>query len=122
MYKRQHSHSLSLPDFDFAIGEGADVLATMHYYVMGEPLNLLSVFVPSEKMYLLYDGLILLRLYLAGLAFSYLCLETSRKNRFAILAGAISYVFCFWALFNAARHPYFLTPMIYFPLLILGVE
>ena len=117
-----HSHSLSLPDFDFAIGEGADVLATMHYYVMGEPLNLLSVFVPSEKMYLLYDGLILLRLYLAGLAFSYLCLETSRKNRFAILAGAISYVFCFWALLNAARHPYFLTPMIYFPLLILGVE
>lgn len=115
-------HKLILPDYDFAIGEGADIIATMHYYVMGEPINLLSVFVPIDKMYILYNGLVILRLYLAGISFSVLCFETNQKNRLGILAGALCYVFCHWAMRNAARHPYFLTPMITFPMLILGVE
>lgn len=44
------------------------------------------------------------------------------ENRYGILAGALSYDFCYWAILNAARHPYFLNPMIYFPLIILGIE
>ena len=38
------------------------------------------------------------------------------------MAGALTYSFCMWGLTNAARHPYFLNPMIYFPLIILGIE
>lgn len=117
-----HSHVICLPDYDFYISEGADILTTMHYYVVGDPLNLLAVFFSTSKMYWLYDGLIVLRLYLAGLTFSFLCFETSQKNRQGILAGALSYAFCYWAMLNSARHPFFLTPMIYAPLLILGVE
>ena len=45
-------HKISVPLWDMQIGLGSDVLTTLHYYVIGDPLNLLSVFVPDEK----YDG------------------------------------------------------------------
>ena len=116
-------HRLVVPEWDFALGEGNDILETLHYYVIGDPFALLSVLVPTRLMYLYYDGMILLRLYLAGIAFSCLCFYLVRnRSRCAVLAGALSYVFCYWSIYNASRHPYFLNPMLYFPLLILGVE
>jgi len=115
-------HRLVIPAWDPYIGEGSDVLSTLHYYVIGDPLNILSVFAKTGNMYLLYSFLIVLRLYLAGFSFSFMCFSLGQKNRWAILAGSISYSFCYWAVLNAARHPYFLNPMIYFPLIITGVE
>lgn len=115
-------HQLSIPAWDFCIGEGSDILTTFHYYVIGDPFSLFSVFVPTRFMYLYYEAMVLLRMYLAGAAFSCLCFRTGIKHKGGVLAGSMAYVFCFWALRNAARHPYFLNPMIYFPLLLLGVE
>ncbi len=112
----------ALPAWDFSIGEGSDVLTAFHYYVIGDPFTLLSAFVPLRFLHLYYEGMVLLRLYLAGIAFSCLCFRTGLRNKCGVLAGSMAYVFCFWALRNAARHPYFLNPMIYFPLLVLGVE
>lgn len=116
------NHELIIPAWDFSIGEGSDILTALHYYVIGDPLNLLSVFVPARHTWVLYDFLIILRLYLSGLFFSLLCFETGQRNQYGILAGAMTYTFCLWALFNAARHPYFLNPMVYMPLLVMGVE
>lgn len=65
--------------------------------------------------------MIILRLYLSGLFFSLLCFETGQKNPYGILAGAMTYAFCAWVLV-AARHPYFLNPLVYMPLLVMGVE
>ena len=36
---------LSVPHYDFNIGEGEDILTALHYYAFGDPLNLLAVFV-----------------------------------------------------------------------------
>lgn len=113
---------LVIPAWDFSFGEGNDILSTLHYYVLGDPLTLLAAAFPTRYMWVLYDGLILLRLYLAGLFFSILCFYTGIKSRCGILAGALTYAFCSWGIMNAARHPYFLNPMIYLPLLILGIE
>ena len=115
-------HLPVIPDWDFCIGEGSDILNALHYYAMGDPLNLLSAAVPVRYTYILYSGLVLLRLYLAGAAFSALCFGLGHTDRRGILAGAVSYAFCCWAIANASRHPYFLNPLIYFPLLILGAE
>lgn len=30
-------HQLIVPNWDFSIGEGSDILATLHYYVIGDP-------------------------------------------------------------------------------------
>lgn len=116
-------HRFVLPEWDFSFGEGNDILQTLHYYVIGDPFAVFSVFVPIRFLWIYYDAMILLRLYLSGIAFSCLCFYT-RKNvgRYAVLAGALSYVFCYWAILNANRHPYFLNPLLYFPLILLGIE
>ena len=114
--------AFTLPNWDFSLGEGADVLSTLHYYVIGDPLNLLAAAFPTRYMWVLYDGLVLLRLYLAGLFFSLLCFYTGIESRYGVLAGSLTYCFCQWGLLNAARHPYFLNPMVYLPLLVLGIE
>ena len=73
-------------------------------------------------MHVFYSFSCILRLYLAGLAFSAFCFGTGKRSRYGIMAGSIAYCFCGWALMNAARHLFFLNPMIWFPLLILGIE
>ena len=138
-------HRLEIPLWDMDIGYGSDILDTLHYYVIGDPLNLLSVFMPSSGMEYLYEGLILFRIYLAGLSFSWFSLschrwqprsrqwggkpvtlpETGDRNysiEGAVLVGSVCYCFCSYVLNTAVRHPYFINPMIYLPLLLLGVD
>lgn len=113
---------LTVPQFDFSIGEGSDVLQTLQYYVIGDPFAFFAVLSPLRLMPFYYTAAILLRLYLAGIAFSALCFQLGNQSRSAVLAGAVAYVFCYWALAQAGQHPFFLNPMLYLPLLALGVE
>lgn len=141
------NHRLELPLWDMDIGYGSDILITLHYYVVGDPLNLLAVFVPDSGMEYLYEGLILFRIYLAGLSFS--CFAFSRNHwqlfyrrrginmgepeeagafvvnysgEGEVLVGSACYCFCGYVLNIAVRHPYFINPMIYLPMLLLGVD
>ena len=114
-------HRLVIPQWDFYISEGADILQTLHYYVIGDPIAALSVFIPSDKIHIFYGISMIFRIYLAGIAFSELAFGTGRTNTFGILAGALTYDFCSWTM-RAIDHPYFLNPIIYFPLFILGIE
>ena len=115
------NHKLIIPQWDMTLGLGADVITTMNYYVLGDPLNLLAVFVSPEKTEYLYTFLIVLRIYLAGLVFSVYCRHWNFRP-FYILLG--SYIYCFgnFALYTGIMHPFFLNPMIYLPLLLLGIE
>lgn len=112
---------LVIPDWDFYIGEGSDIMTVLGYYVIGDPLALISMFVPERYTHYLYTFLCILRSYLAGVSFSLLAFGTGKKSRYAVMAGSISYIFCSWTLM-AGIHPFFLNPMIYFPLIILGIE
>lgn len=112
---------LEIPMWDFTIGYGSDVLASMHYYAFGDPLDLISILVPSEFSEFAYCFLILLRLYLSGISFSLFAFKMNNR-RCAILAGSIAYVFCGYTFYAAVRHPFFMNPMIYLPLIILGAE
>ena len=91
-------HRLEIPLWDLKIGYGSDLLTTLHYYAYGDPLNLLSVFVPKEAwMDEFYSFLILLRIYLAGLSFSFFCFQRQEK-KMAVLMGALLYAFSFWTM------------------------
>lgn len=114
-------HTLEIPLWDFSIGYGTDIIAGLHYYAFGDPLNLLSIFVPSKYTEYLYMFLSVLRIYLSGIAFSKYCFYMKRE-KIAILFGSFIYMFSGYTLFSFARHPFFLTPMIYFPLLLLEAE
>lgn len=114
-------HKFLIPMWDMHIGYGADILLTLHYYVLGDPLNLLSVFVPVEKTEYLYGALILLRLYLAGIAFSlYAFYHKQRKS--GTMTGMLLYCFSGYVLYAGVRHPYFTNPMIYLPFLLIGID
>lgn len=60
-------HQLVLPQWNFSLGYGGDILTTLHYYVIGDPLDLLSIACPTRYAVYLYSFLSLFRLYLAGL-------------------------------------------------------
>ncbi len=155
-------HSLSVQSWSFGLGYGADVLTTLHYYCVGEPLTFLTILVPEKYTKYYFEFLILLRPYLAGLAFSLyakymlagryslaelyperkengenpqnaesqtqICAgmketpETDFRTGMGILAGALCYAFSGTVLYLGMLHPFFVTPMIYLPLLLLGVE
>lgn len=110
-----------LPMWNFNIGYGSDILTTLHYYVIGDPLCLLSFFVKRQDSEKLYNFLILLRLYLVGISFSIFGIKM-RENKFGVFLGTLTYTFCMYALYTSVKHPYFINPMIYFPLLLLGIE
>lgn len=111
---------VDIPLWDFTFGFGADILTTLHYYVIGDPLTLLSMFVPTRYTEQLYHFLIIFRLYLAGIAYSFYAFRM-KKEPVPVLIGALIYVFCGFAIV-AIRHPFFLNPFIYLPLILLGVE
>ena len=107
--------------WDMNIGYGSDILTTLHYYVIGDPLTLFSVFVPRKNTEILYEILIFVRIYLAGITFSFYCFY--RKNpKQATFIGSLVYIFAGWTIYASMKHPYFSNPMIYLPLVLMGVE
>lgn len=114
-------HKIFFPMWDMHIGFGSDILTTLHYYVIGDPLTLLSVFVPEKNTEILYEILIFLRIYLAGITFSIYCFY--RKNpKQATFIGSLVYIFAGWTIYASMKHPYFSNPMIYLPLVLMGIE
>lgn len=114
-------HRLNIPQWDLHIGYGADILTTLHYYVIGDPLNLLAVFVPAAYMEYLYGFLCFLRYYLAGITFSMYCFY-HKNGKLPVLLGSLIYVYSQWMIVTGLEHPYFMNPCIYLPLIMLGVD
>lgn len=110
-----------IPMWEMSIGYGADIIQTLNYYAIGDPLNLLYGFVPEKYTEIMYHFMIILRMYLAGIIFIMYSRKMKKRDEGAII-GAVVYVFCGFTLRLGLRHPFFLNPMIYFPLLCLGIE
>ncbi len=122
LYNFLNNHEIQPLMWDFSIGEGSDIISTLHCYSFADPLCLINVFVPDQYMHLAYLFSSVFRLHLAGLFFSMLCFYLNVENKFGILAGSLAYSFCFWALKNFTMHISFLSALMYLPLLILGTE
>lgn len=114
-------HKFEIPMWDLSIGYGADIITTLHYYVIGDPLDLLAIGVPIRYTEYLYEFLIVLRVYLAGLAFSYYA-KSHGNGKSATIIGSLVYCFCGYVLVAAVRHPYFTNPMIYYPMILVGAD
>lgn len=114
-------HTFHIPTWDLSLGYGADIITTLHYYCLGEPLTLLSAFFSPAHTEICYEILIILRLYLAGFFFLMYC-RYMNFQRFGALLGALTYTFSGYAAGPCVFHPFFAIPMICFPLLLLGAE
>ncbi len=114
-------HTYSIPEFDLSIGLGRNVPTSLNYEVLGEPFTILSVFFTPEKTETLYNLLVVARLYFADIVFCWYCLY-HKYHISQILPGAMIYVFSFYTVEATSGHSYFIMPLIYMPLIFLGID
>lgn len=107
--------------WDWTIGMGADVIQSYGYYVIGDPFVYLGLLFPESMTEFAFHALIFLRIWSIGAVF----LLYARKMQFSHqggLVGSILYAFANYGIFSMSRHPFFVLPLIWYPLLCLGVE
>lgn len=112
--------SFQIPMVDYTVGQGEDLLTTFANYGLGDPLTLFSALVPSRYTEYLYDVLVVLRLYLAGIAFLVYGGEVKLRKKDSVF-GALVYAFCGFAVWSF-KDPFFLNALLYLPLILCGIE
>ena len=122
--------SFHLKQFDFSIGIGDDIGAIVRFH----PLDFLAALVPASFAEEIYAVILLLRFYLAGLAFSayayaspsFIYAHQEKEGVFPawqnVLSGSLVYVFGGYMLIRVTNHPTYAAPFIVLPLLLLGME
>ena len=116
------NNKIILNSFDFSMWEGYDILQALHYPSYGDPFVFLSFLVPEKYLYICYEFIALLKIYLAGLGFIAYLRYHKVYNNFALLAGACTYIFCYYSILNVARHLCFLTGILYMPYILRGAD
>ena len=107
----------SIPLYDFSKGWGSRIIDSGL-----DPIDfLVAPFFDIAHAEALYLFLIIIKLYLAGLSFLYLC-HYFRKDRICSLTGCFVYLFGGYMIYAGLAFPSFIAPMIHLPLLIVGAE
>lgn len=114
-------HHGTLSGWSWNLGLGGDRLTTFSYYVLGDPFAYLIYFFPKHHLELGYDLLVLVRMYFSGLAFMLFARQRHFKPT-SQLIGTLAYTFSGFSLYVSIRHPFFLLPMILFPLLAYAID
>ena len=107
--------------FDLRIAMGEDVFSALNYYGLGDPLNILAVFSNKSNGVYLFEFMFFLRLYLAGLAFISYCRYLKLEKKL-LIPGAFMYLCSGYVFCACLMYIEFLSPLVYFPLLLLGCE
>lgn len=108
--------------YRFDIGLGSDLINHYTYYSLFDPLLIISYIIPIKYVEFSYYLLILVRLFLSGIAIIFLAKKVGITKDNALLATAIFYAFNVAILFSAFRHPMFINGPMYFALIIYGYE
>lgn len=111
----------NLATFTWQIGYGMDMFANYAYYVFGDFLAYLVVFIPDKLIPNFYNFLVIARLYLVGISYLVYC-RHKKLDSFSSLIGSLIYTFSSFSLFAMARHPYFINALVIFPLVLMFTE
>lgn len=101
------------------MGLGSDILEVYSYYVVGDIFSYPALFVPYSWIPTVFCVMIVIRLYCAGLAFSYMA-HHFRLSPQAIVAGTVTYMASGFMFYATVAQPFFMNPTIQFPLLLLA--
>jgi len=110
---------LSFPMWNMGIGYGSDVLTSLAAY-LPDPFNWISVFFPGVRSQFGYCVMIVLKVYAAGVAFSYFCFY-HKQGRLATLLGALTYMFS-GTMYLVFVESFVINPMYIFPIVLVGVD
>ncbi|MBR3289994.1 MAG: YfhO family protein [Clostridia bacterium] len=107
---------------NYTIGQGADILTTLGTYDYTDPISWLCAslgFLSTARRFVL---MIFIKLWLAGAAMSVFCFALGKRDRLAVLCGALSYTFSGAILYMFPRHPNHFNWAYFLPLMLAGVE
>ena len=113
------SSNSNVPLWNHGMGYGSDIPTTLIAYIF-DPFNYLSAVFPQKWSEYIYNGIIIFKLYLCGLSFSYFAFYRGYKWQ-NVLAGALVYTFC-GSSYIVFTQMYFINPMYLFPLLIVSFD
>ena len=116
-----HHPFSGITTWSWKYGLGADTFQIYSYYTVGDIFAYLTLLFPASKIIFAYQLMIILRLYFAGLAFTYFANHFDLKKS-VIIPGAMVYIFNAYLLYANVAQPFFTTAFIIFPLIILGLE
>ena len=107
--------------WDWSIGAGADTITSYGYYVIGDPFVYLGVLFPEGLREFSFHLLVFVRMWCVGLSYLFFARKFNVSHGAGLL-GVFIYTFSFFVVFNVTRHPFFILPLIWYPLLCVGVE
>lgn len=107
--------------YDTAIGFGDDIIGTLNWFGFGDAFTIIAAFFPQKYISYAFTFITILRMYLSG--FTFIVYGNSKHlEKRGLLLGSIMYAFCFYALGFGLIAFTFSTSMVYFPLIILGID
>lgn len=109
---------LQVPLWEWCSGYGVDIPTTFDVFL--DPLNLVSAITPPSVSEWVFQLLVVLRLYLAGLAFVFYC-HTRGENRLGTVLGGLLYALCGAGL-TGVRWASGLHALVLFPVVLAGAE
>ena len=119
------SHGLfSIPLYDLSVGLGEDVLGCLNYYGLGNPLNILSIFVSRQNQnwnLFLFSATYFLRLWLSGISFLFYCKYMKLNLPLSAFASCL-YIFSGFGACSTIWYPEWTSILVYLPIMLLGAE
>ncbi|WP_251546444.1 YfhO family protein [Limosilactobacillus caecicola] len=107
--------------WSWQMGLGTDTFQVYSYYTLGDVFTYLSLLFPASKMTLAYQIILVVRMYCVGLAFVYFAQHFAFRDN-VILGGTVAYMVNAFLLYACVAQPFFTTPFILFPLIVVQIE
>lgn len=114
-------HPSRLTFWSWQMGLGTDTFQVYSYYTIGDVFAYLALLFPAAKMTMAYQVIAMVRMYCVGLAFVYFAQHFNFRNH-VILIGTVAYTVNAFLLYAAVAQPFFTTPFILFPLIVVQIE
>lgn len=114
-------HHPRLNFWSWQMGLGSDTFQVYSYYTIGDVFSYLALLFPAAKITLAYQVINIVRMYCVGLAFVYFAQHFKFRNS-VILMGATTYLVNSFLLYACIAQPFFTTPFIIFPLIVVQIE
>ncbi|WP_295728011.1 YfhO family protein [uncultured Limosilactobacillus sp.] len=112
-----HAHQV----WSWQMGLGTDTFQVYSYYTLGDVFSYVSLLFPAHKMTMAYQIILILRMYCVGLAFIYFAQHFHFRDN-VILGGTVAYMVNAFLLYACIAQPFFTTPFILFPLIVVQIE
>lgn len=114
-------HPTTINQWSWQMGLGSDTFAVYSYYSIGDIFAYLALLFPASKITTAFAVISILRMYCVGLSFVFFTQHFRFRNS-TVLIGTTTYLVNSFLLYAAIAQPFFTTPFIIFPLLVVAIE